>query len=136
MDFQNTEIAYKLKSNRQLLKTLFIFRLISNSVLVSICTKIITWSLRFNLPISEILDKTEPDFIFYLSGVDVLKNDKLGRLSMSIEGCKERDKYIIETCYNNSIPIQISMGGGYSSILKDIIEAHSNTFRLAQEIYF
>tara|TARA_B000000565_G_scaffold93203_1_gene68816 strand:+ start:416 stop:1255 length:840 start_codon:yes stop_codon:yes gene_type:complete len=86
--------------------------------------------------IPEILDKTEPDFIFYLSGVDVLKNDKLGRLSMSIEGCKERDKYIIETCYNNSIPIQISMGGGYSSILKDIIEAHSNTFRLAQEIYF
>ena len=49
---------------------------------------------------------------------------------------KVRDKYIIETCYNNSIPIQISMGGGYSSILKDIIEAHSNTFRLAQEIYF
>ena len=86
--------------------------------------------------IPEILDKTEPDFIFYLSGVDVLKNDKLGRLSMSIEGCKERDKYILETCYNNSIPIQISMGGGYSSILKDIIEAHSNTFRLAQEIYF
>ena len=86
--------------------------------------------------IPEILDKTEPDFIFYLSGVDVLKNDKLGRLSMSIEGCKERDKYIIETCYNNSIPIQVSMGGGYSSILKDIIEAHSNTFRLAQEIYF
>ena len=86
--------------------------------------------------IPEIIDKTEPDFIFYLSGVDVLKNDKLGRLSMSIEGCKERDKYILETCYNNSIPIQISMGGGYSSILKDIIEAHSNTFRLAQEIYF
>ena len=86
--------------------------------------------------IPKIIDKTEPDFIFYLSGVDVLKNDKLGRLSMSIEGCKERDKYILETCYNNSIPIQISMGGGYSSILKDIIEAHSNTFRLAQEIYF
>ena len=86
--------------------------------------------------IPKIIDKTEPDFIFYLSGVDVLKNDKLGRLSMSIKGCKERDKYILETCYNNSIPIQISMGGGYSSILKDIIEAHSNTFRLAQEIYF
>ena len=86
--------------------------------------------------IPKIIDKTEPDFIFYLSGVDVLKNDKLGRLSMSIEGCKERDKYILETCYNNSIPIQISMGGGYSSILKDIIDAHSNTFRLAQEIYF
>ena len=37
---------------------------------------------------------------------------------------------------NNKIPVQVSMGGGYSPILKDIIEAHSNTFRLAQEIYF
>ena len=68
MDFQNTEIAYRLKSNRQLLKTLFIFRLISNSVLVSICTKIITWSLRFNLPISEILDKTV--FKQFCAGID------------------------------------------------------------------
>jgi hypothetical protein len=28
------------------------------------------------------------------------------------------------------------MGGGYSFELKNIIEAHSNTFRLAQEIFF
>ena len=68
MDFQNTEIAYRLKSNRQLLKTLFIFRLISNSVLVSICTKIITWSLRFNLPISGILNKTV--FKQFCAGID------------------------------------------------------------------
>ncbi len=82
------------------------------------------------------LDKFKPDFIFYLSGVDVLENDKLGRLSLSIDGCKERDRYILNKCYNNSIPVQVSMGGGYSTILKNIIEAHSNTFRLAQEIYF
>ena len=82
------------------------------------------------------LDKFKPDFIFYLSGVDVLENDKLGRLSLSIDGCKERDRYILNKCYNNSIPVQVSMGGGYSAILKNIIEAHSNTFRLAQEIYF
>ena len=67
--------------------------------------------------------------------LDVLENDKLGRLSLSIEGCKKRDKYILEMCHKNSIPVQVSMGGGYSLILKNIIEAHSNTFRLAQEIY-
>ena len=78
----------------------------------------------------------KPDFIFYLSGVDVLNNDKLGRLGLSIDGCKERDKFILELCKKNSIPVQISMGGGYSELLKNIIEAHSNTFRLAQEIYF
>ena len=86
--------------------------------------------------IPRIIDKHRPEFIFYLSGVDVLENDKLGRLSLSLEGCKKRDKYILELSKKNSIPIQISMGGGYSETLKNIIEAHSNTFRLAQEIYF
>ncbi len=86
--------------------------------------------------IPKTMDQFEPDFIFYLSGVDVLENDKLGRLSLTIKGCKERDRFILETCKNNSIPVQVSMGGGYSIVLKNIIEAHSNTFRLAQEIFF
>ena len=86
--------------------------------------------------IPKVIDKFEPEFIFYLSGVDVLENDKLGRLSLTIDGCKERDRFILETCKNNSIPLQVSMGGGYSIVLKNIIEAHSNTFRLAQEIFF
>ena len=82
------------------------------------------------------IENFKPDFIFYLSGVDVLNNDKLGRLGLSIDGCKERDRFILEMCNKNSIPVQVSMGGGYSELLKNIIEAHSNTFRLAQEIYF
>ena len=86
--------------------------------------------------IPKVIDQFEPEFIFYLSGVDVLENDKLGRLSLTIDGCKERDRFILETCKNNSIPVQVSMGGGYSMVLKNIIEAHSNTFRLAQEIFF
>jgi len=90
--------------------------------------------LRETIP--KIMDEFKPDFIFYLSGVDVLENDKLGRLSLTINGCKERDRFILDLCKKNSIPIQISMGGGYSVVLKNIIEAHSNTFRLAQEIFF
>jgi len=90
--------------------------------------------LRETIP--KVIDQFEPEFIFYLSGVDVLENDKLGRLSLSIDGCKERDRFILEICKNNSIPVQVSMGGGYSMVLKNIIEAHSNTFRLAQEIFF
>jgi len=86
--------------------------------------------------IPKVMDDFNPDFIFYLSGVDVLENDKLGRLSLTINGCKERDRYILDMCKKNSIPVQISMGGGYSVVLKNIIEAHSNTFRLAQEIFF
>ena len=68
--------------------------------------------------------------------MDVLKNDKLGRLSMTIGGCMERDRYVLITCKNNNIPVQVSMGGGYSTNINEIVEAHSNTFRLAQQIYF
>ncbi|WP_085515864.1 histone deacetylase family protein [Marivirga sericea] len=90
--------------------------------------------LRKTLP--RLIDEQEPDFIFFQSGVDVLATDKLGRLGMSIAGCKERDKIVFEHCYNNEIPVVVSMGGGYSKKIAHIIEAHANTYRLAQDIYF
>lgn len=85
--------------------------------------------------VPELLKKVRPDFIFYLCGVDVLSTDKLGTLGMTLTGCKERDRYILQTCFENEIPVQCSMGGGYSPEIKTIIEAHANTFRLAQDIY-
>ncbi|MDC6361773.1 MULTISPECIES: histone deacetylase family protein [Flavobacteriaceae] len=89
--------------------------------------------LKHTLP--GLLDKVQPDFIFYLCGVDVLASDKLGTLAMSLEGCRERDRYVLEMCYNAKIPVQCCMGGGYSPDIKVIVEAHANTFRLAQDIY-
>ena len=86
--------------------------------------------------IPNIIKILNPDFIFYLSGVDILKTDKLGRLSLSIEGCKKRDSIILNLCKTFNIPLQISMGGGYSKNIEDIVNAHCNTFRLANEIYF
>lgn len=78
----------------------------------------------------------QPDFIFYQSGVDVLKSDKLGKLGLSIEGCKQRDRMVLELAKLNQIPLVAAMGGGYSERIADIVEAHSNTFRLAQALYF
>jgi acetoin utilization deacetylase AcuC-like enzyme len=90
--------------------------------------------LQNTLP--QIIDKHQPEFIFYIAGVDVLHTDKLGRLGLSLEGCKTRDRLVLETCKRNQIPLAISMGGGYSERIADIVEAHCNTFRLAQEIFF
>ena len=90
--------------------------------------------LKEHLPM--LIQNTEPDFIFYQSGVDVLQTDKLGRLGLTMEGCKERDRYVMEIGRKNDIPIAVSMGGGYSEKISDIVEAHANTFRLASEIYF
>lgn len=90
--------------------------------------------LEDNLP--KLIENLQPDFIFYLCGVDVLESDKLGTLSLTLKGCKKRDKFVLNTCKEHSIPVQCSMGGGYSADIKVIVEAHSNTFRLAQSVYF
>lgn len=91
-------------------------------------------TLRETLP--RLLDEVQPDLIFYLSGVDVLESDKLGRLSLSREGCKERDRIVLQHCLQNEVPVAVSMGGGYSEKIADIVEAHANTFRVAQALFF
>lgn len=90
--------------------------------------------LKHHLP--RIMDSFEPDFVFFQSGVDVLATDKLGKLGMSIHGCKERDRFVFESCLKNNLPVVASMGGGYSERIAYIIEAHANTYRLAQELFF
>ena len=85
--------------------------------------------------IPALIDNIKPDFIFYLSGVDVLGTDKLGRLNLTIKGCKERDAFVLKQCNDRNIPLQCSMGGGYSKDIKVIIEAHANTYRAAKLIY-
>ena len=76
------------------------------------------------------LDSTlKPNLIFYISGVDILSTDKLGRLKVSREGCKKRDEMIYEFAQKKNIPIVTSMGGGYSEKIYDIVEAHCNTYK-------
>lgn len=83
----------------------------------------------------DLIDRVQPDFAFYLSGVDVLETDKLGRLSLTMDGCSKRDRMVLETCRRNGIPVAVSMGGGYSDRLATIVEAHANTYRAAVDIF-
>lgn len=89
--------------------------------------------LRETLP--RLIDQQKPDFIFYLSGVDILASDKLGKLGCTLIGCKERDEFVLSLCKKLEIPVQCSMGGGYSPDIKIIIEAHANTYRAAKNIF-
>lgn len=91
--------------------------------------------ILFNI-LPRVIDQHRPELIFYQAGVDILTTDRLGRLSISREGCRKRDKYVMEICKKNKIPLVVTMGGGYSPQLSHIIEAHANTFRTATEVYF
>jgi acetoin utilization deacetylase AcuC-like enzyme len=82
-----------------------------------------------------ILGKITPDFIFYQSGVDILGTDKLGRLNITLDGCKKRDEIVFQLVKQLNIPAVCSMGGGYSPDIKTIIEAHANTFRMAVKLF-
>jgi acetoin utilization deacetylase AcuC-like enzyme len=82
-----------------------------------------------------LLETVQPNFIFYLSGVDILSTDKFGKFNISIDECKRRDEMVLTMAYDNKIPIAIAMGGGYSPDINDILQAHCNTFRLAANLF-
>jgi acetoin utilization deacetylase AcuC-like enzyme len=76
-----------------------------------------------------------PDLVFYLSGVDILQTDKLGKLAVTLQGCALRDKMVYRLLKKEGIPCVTAMGGGYSPDVRTITEAHCNTFRIAKEVY-
>ncbi len=84
----------------------------------------------------EITKRFSADFIIYQCGVDVLQTDKLGRLGLSLAGIRDRDYFVLSYAKQNNIPIMCCMGGGYSPQVSKIVEAHTQVYRLAQELFF
>ncbi|WP_241237869.1 histone deacetylase [Pseudoflavitalea rhizosphaerae] len=82
-----------------------------------------------------LLHQVNPDFVFFLSGVDILESDKFGKLKVTMQGCKQRDEIVFTALKQRNIPCTVAMGGGYSPDVRTIMEAHCNTFRLAKDIY-
>ena len=95
----------------------------------------LTYLNQLKTLLPKLYENVQPDFIFYLCGVDVLETDKLGRLGLTLNGCKQRDELVLSFCEKNKIPVQCSMGGGYSKDIKTIIEAHANTYRIAKSLF-
>jgi acetoin utilization deacetylase AcuC-like enzyme len=81
--------------------------------------------------LDKIISTFQPEFIFYQSGVDILESDKLGRLSLSQKGCFQRDSIVYSSVRQLKVPVVTTMGGGYSPQIKDIVNAHANTFKAA-----
>jgi acetoin utilization deacetylase AcuC-like enzyme len=84
--------------------------------------------------LDEILNRIQPDFVFYQCGVDILATDKLGKLAITMNGCRERDRFVFDRIRQISTPVVCTMGGGYSPQIKDIVEAHAQTFRTGMDL--
>ncbi len=72
------------------------------------------------------LNQIDFDFIFYIAGVDIHYNDRLGKLKISDEGIIKRDEIVIDNFFSNKIPICGVLGGGYNNDFKKLIELHSS----------
>ena len=85
--------------------------------------------------LATLLKEVQPDFSFYLAGVDILETDKFGKLKITVAGCRQRDEIVFAQLIAAGVPCAVSLGGGYSADVKIITEAHCNTFRLAKDMY-
>ena len=65
------------------------------------------------------------DFVFYIAGVDIHFNDRLGKLKISDDGIKKRDELVIENFSSKRIPICGVLGGGYNKDFNKLVELHS-----------
>jgi acetoin utilization deacetylase AcuC-like enzyme len=82
-------------------------------------------ALSAHLP--RVLDSHQPDIVFYLAGADPYEGDRLGRLKLTIDGLRTRDRIVFEHCRARRLPVVIAMSGGYAADLDAIVTIHVNT---------
>ena len=65
------------------------------------------------------------DYVFYIAGVDIHFNDRLGKLKISDEGIRKRDEIVTENFFSKGIPLCGVLGGGYNKDFDKLVELHS-----------
>ncbi len=81
--------------------------------------------------VPQVLNDVAPDIVFYLAGADPYEGDRLGRLGLSIEGLRQRDRMVLDACRVRRLPVAVSMSGGYAADIDAIVTIHVNTIREA-----
>ena len=75
-----------------------------------------------------------PDVVFYQAGVDALRGDQLGRLALSAAGMSQRDRLVYETVKSLTIPVVVTLGGGYARPIEGSVEAHARCYKAAARL--
>ena len=86
--------------------------------------------------LDRIFSSFEPDLVFYLGGIDPLETDHFGRLSLTLNGLRERDRIVIESVAQKDIPLVLLLSGGYAPNLTETVAAHAQMFEVANELGF
>jgi acetoin utilization deacetylase AcuC-like enzyme len=81
--------------------------------------------------LEQALDASEPGLAIYLAGADPFVGDRLGRLAVTKAGLAERDRIVLEGCRERGIPVAVTMAGGYSRDVGDIVDVHFQSVGLA-----
>ena len=82
-----------------------------------------------------VLDQSAADIVFYLGGADPYAGDRFGRLKLSIEGLRRRDRMVFQACSRRGQPVVMTLAGGYATQLHDIVTIHLNTLRELVSVY-
>jgi acetoin utilization deacetylase AcuC-like enzyme len=89
-------------------------------------------ALAEHLP--RVLDAHRPDLVFYLAGADPYEGDRLGRLKLTVEGLRARDRMVFDACRVRALPVAVMMSGGYAADIDAIVTIHANTINEAMRI--
>lgn len=74
---------------------------------------------------------SQPDIVFYLAGADPYADDRLGRLSLSMEGLARRDEQVFSECRKRGLPVAVVMAGGYGRRIEDTVAIYGRTVATA-----
>jgi acetoin utilization deacetylase AcuC-like enzyme len=77
-----------------------------------------------------VLEEARADLAVYIAGADPYRFDRLGRLSLSMEGLEQRDAAVLAACRRRGLPVAVVLGGGYAADLEDVVTIHANTCAL------
>jgi len=83
----------------------------------------------------KVVEGFDPEFVLFQTGVDVLDCDRLGRLTLSYQGLKERDDCVLKWCKNRSIPVSMGIGGGYAVPIEQSVKGYVQTYAVAKSIF-
>jgi acetoin utilization deacetylase AcuC-like enzyme len=82
-----------------------------------------------------VLAQARPDIVFFQAGVDPLDGDQLGRLRLSLEGLRRRDRIVAAAARDAGVPLVLTLGGGYARPIARSVDAHVGTWKEARAVF-